>query len=322
VSTSLDRRGIVAAVLAYSTWGFFPLYWNLLRDVSALETMSHRVIWSFVFYTVLALVQGKQIADFASYFRNPETRKPITYAAILIACNWLLYVWGVTHGHVMETSLGYFMTPLFNVTIGAMVFKERLAPLQKLSLFFAVIGIVWLTYDFGRLPWVALALALSFSSYGYFKKTVQGHATVISMVETLILLPLALIGAMTIRLMASSSGITSLESSSRSLIMSPEILTSFQWILLIGGGAVTGIPLLFFAVAAQRLPFSTLGFFQYIAPSIQFLSAVFFFHEPFDHSRLIGFSSIWLALGIFILHLRFTPKAADLTWSAARVHKD
>lgn len=305
----LDRRGIIAAVLAYSAWGFFPLYWHLLKDVSALETMSHRVIWSLVFYTGLALVQGKKVKDFASYFKNPVTRRPIAIAAILIAFNWLLYVWGVTHGHVMETSLGYFMTPLINVTIGAFVFKERLVPLQKLSLFFGILGIAWLTYDFGRPPWVALILALSFSSYGYLKKTVKGHATVISMVETSMLLPLALIGAMTIRVMAGLPGITTLESSARGLMMSPEILTSFQWFLLIGGGAVTGIPLLFFAIAAQRLPFSTLGFFQYLAPSIQFLSAVFFFHEPLDHSRLIGFSSIWLALGIFILHLHFASKS-------------
>lgn len=308
----LDRRGIIAAVLAYSAWGFFPLYWQLLKRVSALETMSHRVIWSLAFYAAIAAVQVRMglLAQglFRKYITDPKYLKTISIASAFIAFNWLLYVWAVTHGHVMETSLGYFINPLINVAIGALVFKERLAPLQKLSLAFAFFGVVWLAFDYGHPPWIALGLAVSFAIYGVMKKTIPGQAIVLSMVETTVLLPFALFGAIAIRLLAGdlSASETSIESVGllASLTATPTHLTLFEWILIIGGGAITGIPLLFFGIAAQRLPFSILGFFQYLAPTFQFLSAVFFFHEPLDGSRLLGFSLIWVALGIFLYHLK------------------
>ncbi len=318
--SALDRKGIVAALLAYSAWGFFPLYWHLLKRLSALETMSHRVIWSLVFYAAVASAQG-QLGLFSSYFHNPKIRRKLSVGAIFIAFNWLLYVWAVTHGHVMETSLGYFINPLINVAIGALVFKEKLARLQKLSLLFATIGVAWLTFDYGRPPWIALGLALSFASYGYIKKTVQGDATIVSMVETSVLIPFALVGAVAIRLAAgpdlpaqTSIGVAlagsdpdlfaNLWLTMKGLTISPASLTTAEWALMVGGGAITGIPLLLFGVAAQRLPFSILGFFQYLAPTFQFLSAVFFFNEPLETSRLAGFSSIWLALVIFLFHLK------------------
>jgi chloramphenicol-sensitive protein RarD len=312
---ALDRKGIIAAILAYSAWGFFPLYWHLVKRVSALETMSHRVIWSLIFYAAVAAAQGR-LNQFSSVFRNPQTRRKLSVAAVFIAFNWLLYVWAVTHGHVMETSLGYFIIPLINVAIGALVFKEHLSRLQKLSLFFAVIGVTWLTIDYGRPPWIALGLAVTFASYGYIKKTVPGDATILSMVETSVLLPFAISGAIAIRFSASASESTAkigeltssaphwLEPVRAALSTSPASLTPLEWTLIIGGGAITGIPLLLFGVAAQRLPLSILGFFQYLSPSFQFLAAIFFFNEPLESSRLAGFASIWLALAIFLFHLK------------------
>jgi len=321
----LDRRGVIAAVLAYSAWGFFPLYWQLLKRVSALETMSHRVIWSLAFYAAIAAVQTRMglvsKGLFRQYLCDPKYLKTISIASGFIAFNWLLYVWAVTHGHVMETSLGYFINPLINVAIGSLVFKERLLPLQKLSLAFAFFGVVWLAFDYGHPPWIALGLAVSFAIYGVMKKTIPGQAIVLSMVETTVLLPFALFGAIAIRLLAGDAAAAGVPTSDvlgadvlastvtvdavlGSLIQTPIQLTVFEWVLIIGGGAITGIPLLFFGIAAQRLPFSILGFFQYLAPTFQFLSAVFFFHEPLDASRLAGFSLIWIALGIFLYHLK------------------
>lgn len=277
------------------------------------------MIWSLIFYFAVAGAQG-QLSLFGSVFRNSETRRKLSAAAAFIAFNWLLYVWAVTHGHVMETSLGYFIIPLINVAIGALVFKERLAKLQKLSLFFAVIGVGWLTIDYGRPPWIALGLAITFASYGYIKKTVSGNPTILSMVETAVLLPFAIVGAVAIRWSASSQVLqtSAVEASSQisndlfqwfaslnaALSTSPVTLTTAEWALMIGGGAITGIPLLLFGVAAQRLPLSILGFFQYLSPSFQFLAAIFFFNEPLERPRLAGFIFIWLALGLFLLHLK------------------
>ena len=277
--------------------------------------MSHRVIWSLVFYAAVAAVQG-QLSQFSSVFRDTQTRRKLCIAAVFVACNWLLYVWAVTHGHVMETSLGYFIIPLINVAVGALVFKERLSGLQKMSLFFGLIGVAWLTIDFGRPPWIALGLAVTFASYGYIKKTVSGDATILSMVETSVLVPFAIFSAIAIRLNASSVESTAQISELNTTVVhwmaplnaalssSPAYLTPVEWALIIGGGAITGLPLLLFGIAAQRLPLSVLGFFQYLSPSFQFLAAIFFFNEPLETSRLAGFASIWLALAIFLFHLK------------------
>jgi chloramphenicol-sensitive protein RarD len=327
----LDRQGVLAAILAYSAWGLFPIYWQLLKRISALETMSHRVIWSLGFYMVVAMFQKRfsqlwHLSTYSNFFGK------IALSAVLIAFNWLLYVWAVTHGHVMETSLGYFINPLISVAIGSLLFKERLLVLQKISLLLAIVGVAWLTYDYGRPPWIALGLAISFAIYGALKKTMRGDATLISVAETSLLFPFALLGAVLIRQHAHvdqiAAGALSFSSTSyaliattlnltnsnlgdwdsaaqllRTLVSSPNHLTTLEWVCIIGGGVITGIPLLLFGFAAQRLPLSILGFFQYLAPTLQFLSAIFFFNEPLNRSRLVGFAWIWLALGIFLYHL-------------------
>lgn len=287
----LDRSGLIAAIFAYTAWGFFPLYWHLLKHISALETMSHRVIWSFVFYAGVASRRGS-LPRFTALLKNRRTVLHLTIGAVFLAINWLLYVWAVTHGHVMETSLGYFINPLLNIAVGSLFLKEHLSRNQKLALSIATLGILWLTVDYGRPPWIALALAFSFATYSIVKKLVPGEATLISMAETLVLFPVAICAAIAIRRLGPTSDIA--------LIQTPEALSAIDFVFLVVGGAVTGIPLLLFGVAAQRLPLTVLGFFQYLAPTFQFLSAVLFFNEPLGGSRLVGFSMIWLALAIFI----------------------
>lgn len=275
----LDRLGVLAAIIAYTSWGFFPMYWHYLTHINSLETMSHRVIWSFAFYVGVTMYRKnwKDIPKLKTQFAL------LCGASVLISANWLLYVWAVTHGHVMESSLGYFINPLISVTLGSLVLKEKLNTYQKWALVFATGGVIWLTLDYGRPPWIALGLAFSFAAYGFIKKKLKTDAAIVTVGETFVLLPFAILAATLIR-------------------QDSEVALSTQdWLLLSGGGVVTGLPLLFFGIAAQRLPLSILGFFQYIAPSFQFLSAVLFFNEPLEPSRLIGFSFIWLALGIFLL---------------------
>lgn len=256
--------------------------------------MSHRVIWSLAFYALVA-ARKRTLGEFVPFFRTGTQLPRLAVASAFVAVNWLTYVWAVTHGHVMETSLGYFITPLLNVATGALILRERLSRAQWISLALATAGVLWLTFDYGRPPWIAMALAATFAVYGFQKKVLRGDPTIVSMAETTLLLPFAIVTAIVLRVYGPDM--------SGELLATPAVLSGAEWILLIGGGAVTGIPLLLFGVAAQRLPLSILGFFQYLAPTFQFLSAVFFFHEPLSHSRLFGFAFIWAALGVFLFDL-------------------
>ena len=291
----LDRTGVLAAITAYAAWGFVPIYWQMLKHISALETMSHRVIWSLLFYAGAARLRGT-LNQAGPLMRSKKVLSQIALGSVFIAINWLVYVWSVTHGHVMETSLGYFINPLINVAIGALILRERLTMHQKVALAFATIGVLWIAIEGGRPPWIALGLAGSFAIYGLVKRAVRGDATAVSFVETLVLFPMAIVAAISIR----SYG----PESSLSLLQTPSTLSGFEWTLLVAGGVITGIPLLFFGVAAQRLPLSALGFFQFLSPSLQFLSAVFFFHEPLNTVKLIGFLLIWLGLAIYLKGIR------------------
>lgn len=290
----VNKVGIFAAVFSYGAWGLLPIYWHYLTHLSALETMSHRVIWSLLFYLIVAKLMG-QIKGTLKLFGDRRQLQALTVAAIFIAANWLIYVWAVNHGHVMESSLGYFINPLITVFLGTLILKEKLRGYQKLALSFAGAGVLWLAYDYGRPPWIALGLAFSFAIYGYIKKILKAPAIQISIGETVILFPLAVVTAVGIRLLGYNLD--------WQLLHSVPTLTTTDWMLLVGGGAVTGIPLLLFGVAAQRLPLTAMGFFQFIAPTLQFLSAVLYFHEPLETSKLTGFLLIWSGLGIFIWDL-------------------
>jgi chloramphenicol-sensitive protein RarD len=280
-SVSEERRGTIFGVVAYLIWGLFPLFWPLLEPAGALEILAHRVVWSLVVVVILLAVSGN------AWRRLPRTGRPLrllTLAAALIAVNWGLYIWGVNHNHVVETSLGYFVNPLVTVALSVLVLGERLRRLQWVAVGVAAVGVIVLTVQAGRPPWIALALAGSFGSYGLIKKVVGVEPAAGLAVETAVLAPLALGYLLVIG--ATGHGTFTSHGAGHAL-------------LLAAAGPVTALPLLAFAAASSRVPLSRMGLMQYLTPSIQFLIGVLVRHEPLGPVRLIGFVLVWLALAIF-----------------------
>ena len=277
------NTGILNGIAAYAMWGFFPIYWKLLHDVPALQVIGHRIGWSFVLLLVIILLR-RQGKEFRSAALKPKTIGIYSIAAILLSVNWLIYVWGVNAGFIVETSLGYFINPLFSVLLGVVFLRERLRTLQWFPVALAAAGVIYLTLTYGRPPWIALSLAVSFGFYGLVKKIAPLGSLYGLTLETAIVLPIALVY------------LTVVDFSGTGVFLHKGALTD---LLLIGAGAVTTIPLLMFASAARQIPLTVIGILQYIAPTIQFLIGVFIYHEPFDRSRLIGFGLVWIALIIF-----------------------
>jgi chloramphenicol-sensitive protein RarD len=276
------NKGILYGIGAYALWGFFPIYWKLLHHVPALELLGHRFVWSFLLLmgVILAVRQG---ADFRKGL-NARTFWIYLAAAILIGANWWTYVWAVNAGYIVETSLGYFINPLVSVLLGLVILREKLRPLQWVPIILALIGVVYLTVTFGRLPWIALTLAFTFGFYGLVKKLAPLSSLYGLTLETgLLFIPaLAYLGVAQVN---GSGAFLQAGGASDGL--------------LIGAGVVTTIPLLMFTSAAKRIPLTMIGILQYLAPTIQFLLGVFVYQEPFDTTRLIGFSLVWLALLLF-----------------------
>jgi chloramphenicol-sensitive protein RarD len=275
------RRGTSYGIVAYLIWGLFPLFWPLLEPAGALEILAHRVVWSLVVVGGLLLVAGN------GWRRLPRTGRPLgllALAAALIAVNWGLYIWGVNHHHVVETSLGYFVNPLVTVALSVVVLGERLRRLQWLAVAIAAGGVVVLTVQAGRPPWIALALAGSFGTYGLIKKVVGVEPVAGLVVETAVLAPIALGYLLVIG--ANGTGTFTSHGAGHAL-------------LLAAAGPVTALPLLAFAAASSRVPLSRMGLMQYLTPSIQFLIGVFVRHEPLGAIRLVGFLLVWVALAIF-----------------------
>jgi chloramphenicol-sensitive protein RarD len=278
---SSERRGTALGVAAYLAWGLFPLYWPLLEPAGALEILSHRVVWSLVFVAMLLLVARR------GHTGLPRDRRRLlllSLAALVIAVNWFLYIWGVNHRHVVETSLGYFVNPLVTVALGVLVLGERLRRTQWAAVAVAAVGVLVLTIDAGRPPWIALALALSFGTYGLVKKVVGVGPIEGLVVETSILAPVALGYLLVIG--ATGSGTFTSDGFGHTL-------------LLAGAGPVTALPLLAFAGAAAAVPLSRLGLMQYLTPTMQFLLGVLVRHEPLGTGRIIGFGLVWVALALF-----------------------
>jgi len=276
------NKGIWYALGAYVFWGLFPVYWKLLRGVPALQLLGHRIFWSFLllFGIILLARQGKA-------FRAALNRRALliySVAAVLIAINWLTYVWAIGAGFIVETSLGYFINPLLSVLLGVIFLRERLRPLQWLPIGLAAAGVLYLTFAYGALPWVALTLAISFGFYGLVKKTAPLGALHGLTLETGILF----LPALGFLLYSEFSG-------TGAFLHSPTLTD----LMLVGAGLVTVIPLLLFASAAQRISLTTIGVLQYVNPTMQFLLGVVVFKEPFDHHRLIGFGVVWVALILF-----------------------
>ncbi|HUE97691.1 MAG TPA: EamA family transporter RarD [Anaerolineales bacterium] len=277
------NKGILNGLAAYAMWGFFPIYWKLLQQVPALQVIGHRIAWSFILLVVV-LVLTRQWKDFRSVALTPKTVAIYSIAAILLSVNWLIYVWGVNSGFIVETSLGYFINPLISVLLGVIFLRERLRTIQWIPVGLAAAGVLYLTLAYGRLPWIALSLAFSFGIYGLVKKIAPLGSLYGLTLETALVFPIALVYLAFVDF--TGTGLFLHESLSVDL-------------LLIGTGVVTSIPLLMFASAARQIPLTMIGVLQYIAPTLQFLIGVFLYHEPFDRSRLIGFGLVWLALIIF-----------------------
>ena len=278
------RKGVLLAVCAYVIWGIAPLYFKLLTQVSPLEILMHRVIWSFIFMIVLMQFIGG-FGRLRLVLKHPKQVGVLIVTSVLIAANWLIFIWAINNDHMLDASLGYFINPLFNVLLGMIFLGERLRKMQWVAVSLAFIGVLLQLISFGSIPLVSLVLAASFGFYGLLRKKVNVDAKTGLLIETALLLPVAL-GYL----------LLTLDSSATSMLVNSLNLN----LTLIAAGIVTTIPLLCFAGAAVRIPFSILGFFQYIGPSIMFILAVKLFNEPFDMEKGITFGFIWLALLVFV----------------------
>jgi chloramphenicol-sensitive protein RarD len=278
------RKGVLLAVCAYTIWGVAPLYFKLLHNVPATEILMHRVIWSFIFMIIMMQFIGG-FDRLRLILKQPKQLAVLFVTSVLIAANWLIFIWAVNNDHMLDASLGYFINPLFNVLLGMVFLGERLRKLQWVAVGLASTGVLVQLISFGSIPLLSLALAASFGFYGLLRKKVNIDAKSGLLVETAILLPIAL-GYLLI----------TLDSSTTSMLTNTLDLN----LLLVSAGIITTIPLLCFAGSAVRIPFSILGFFQYIGPSIMFILAVKLFNEPFDIEKGITFGFIWGALVIFV----------------------
>jgi chloramphenicol-sensitive protein RarD len=282
-AASKRRSGFFAAMGAFVIWGLFPIYLKPLGEVPALEIMAHRIVWCcLLVFAWLAWKRG--LGDVGQALAVPATRWRLVASALLISLNWLIYVWAIGSGHVLDSSLGYFINPLLNVALGVIVFSERLNRAQWLAVGLAAGGVIYLTIATGRPPWIALSLAATFGGYGLIRKVIAVESVPGLATETLLLLPFA--GAYLLWLQW--NGTAALGHS-----------TVLVDTLLLASGLVTALPLAMFAFGARQIPLSTLGILQYIGPTLQFLSGLFIFHEQFPPSRAIGFMLIWTALAVY-----------------------
>lgn len=295
--------GNLFAVAAYTLWGLLPLYWKMLKNVPAGEILAHRIFWSFVFVLGLALVQ-KRWGKMLEMLKDIKIVRRIALCTILISVNWGLYIWAVNSDHIVEASMGYYINPLIVILLSMIVLKERLSVWQGVSVGFATIGVAIMTIEYGKVPWVALSLALSFGLYGLFKKLVNAESIVGLGVETLLITPLAL-GYILFRQM---TGVGALGVSATTTIF------------LLCSGFATATPLLWFASAARRIPLSTVGFYQYIAPTISLTLGVFLFKEQFTATHVISFGFIWTGLVIYTLSIVLKPRKmkTDIATSAGK----
>lgn len=276
------RRGVLAALAAFTIWGLAPLYFKAVGSVPADQIVAHRVLWSVVFLAVLVGLT-RQASALRRAFADRRLLGVLLVTAVLTGSNWLVFVWAITHERVLEGSLGYFINPLLSVLLGRVFLGERLRPLQQVAVAIAAGGVLWRVVAVGAVPWIALFLALTFGLYGLLRKRTPVDAIVGLCVETMLVLPLA-------------AGWLAWQAHTGELHWGRDLQVD---LLLPVAGILTATPLMLFAFGARRLPLATVGFLQYLAPSLNFLLAVFVFHEPFDAARLAGFVIIWCALALY-----------------------
>lgn len=280
----MDIKGVAAAIAAFALWGVLPAYWKALNIAPAHEILCHRMFWSLILTLGLIQLRGRMQA-FRKVLKVKRNCIIYTISGILLAVNWLLYIWAVNAGFIVEASLGYFINPLINVFFGMVFFGERMRRVQWIALLLAFLGVLYLTVYYGKFPWIALVLALSFGTYGVIhKKSDLGSLDALCLETCVLFLPA---GAVLVGLGLTGDGTFTQFGVSHSL-------------LLIGAGVVTTVPLILFGYAAKRIPLSTLGLFQYLAPSINLVIGVFVYHEDFPQARLIGFAMVWGALLLFM----------------------
>lgn len=278
----LYKTGLLYALLSYSIWGVFPLYWKMLLHVPPPQILAHRIVWS-MFFLILILVWRRD-RIFIQYLSSPKILGTLVISGTFIGVNWFTYIYAVNNNHIVEASLGYYINPMVNVLLGVVFMKERLTRMQIIAVAFAFAGVAYLTLHYGRIPVISLVLAFSFGIYGLIRKKANLQSMPGLMVETMLLAPIAIWYLWHVN----SLGSGSLGHYSR--------LTD---ILLLIGGPVTALPLFWFGIAATRIPLTTLGFIQYLSPTIQLLIGIFIFSEPFDTNYLISFGLVWIGLGIY-----------------------
>ena len=280
---SESRKGFLFGLSAYALWGVFPLYWTLMEPAGAFEQLGHRIVWSAVFMVALATLLSRR-AQLRQVVASPRTLRLLVIAAVTISVNWGVFIWGVNNGHVVETSLGYFINPLVTVLAGVLVLGERLRRLQWAAVALAGVAVAGLTVSYGRPPWVALTLAFSFATYGLVRKQANVGAVEGLAVETMLVGPVALGWLIWLQ---GSGGSTAL------------VDPPWHLLLLASTGIITSLPLLCFGAAATRVPLTTLGLLQYLAPTLHLVLGVWVFHEPMPLDRLLGFCVIWAGLALF-----------------------
>lgn len=298
-SESSHSRGALAATAAFLFWGLVPLYWKQMGGVAASELVAHRIVWSLVFLIAVMLLQ-QSLSGFWAAFRDRTSLLVSLASGALLSTNWVIYVWGVNNGHVIETSLGYFLVPLCNVAMGYLLLHERLRPLQWIAIVFAVLGVAVLLIGAGHIPWIALALAATWAVYGILKKkSPLGSMSGLAM-ETVLLFPIAA-GFLFWRAATGEGALGE--------------VSAWMHVLIISAGVITTIPLVLFAYGAKRLRLATLGLLQYISPTVQFLIGLYVYHEPFDTVRFQACLLIWIGLVVYTVDSFWTQRRA--LWPAA-----
>ncbi|MBU3020134.1 EamA family transporter RarD [Paraglaciecola agarilytica] len=276
------KSGVLFAIAAYTMWGIAPMYFKLIGQVPAMEILMHRIIWSVLVLVLLVAVTGK-INKVNQAILNPKVMQILLISGLLLAANWFIFIWAINNNHLLDASLGYYINPLLNVFLGRLFLGERLRRMQKVAVGLALSGVAYFIVSYGQLPWVALALAGTFGIYGLLRKQVAVDSLPGLLIESVFLLPPAIVYWIWF-------------AGEYSNMLTNDLPLN---ITLICAGIVTTAPLLCFTAAAKRIMFSTLGFFQYIGPSLMFVLAAAVYGEPLDNSKLVMFAFVWLALGLF-----------------------
>ena len=293
----MKNKGIFYALSAYFLWGILPIYWKQLHHVPSFQIISFRIISSLLFL-IFVLSVRKNWTDFKKTVLNRKSILFFTLSGLMLGINWLVYIWGVNANHIVETSLGYFINPLVSVALGMIFLREKLRPMQWVPVGMAAAGVIFLTVQYGALPWIALTLAFSFGFYGLLKK-IASTGGLYSMTVEMAALCLPAMGYL---LLMGSRG--------EGVVGTASLTT---WLLLIAAGAITVIPILLFTTAARTIPLAMVGILQYLAPILQFLIGVLIYKEPFTHADLVGYGIVWLALIIFWLEGTLNRRKDALT---------